>query len=162
MKEQSSCGLQIVATDINKKAVVICTEVLKIMAKPSDFRPEEQISFQITDIHVHAYILRVSRTSAVTSNGHMGSSCLVTGPFFRCHEPSHFPQCGYSFGPRPKSFHHLVRPILTSCVCPFSFWRLQPLFCILRHPRKSARHRITTQSTLVDCTINLHLDVSSP
>lgn len=58
MKEQSSCGLQIVATDINKKAVVICTEVLKIMAKPSDFRPEEQISFQITVIHMsmHTYL----------------------------------------------------------------------------------------------------------
>lgn len=162
MKEQSSCGLQIVATDKNQKAVVICTEVLKIMAKPSDFRPEEQISFQITDIHMsmHTYL---------GCQGHQLSHQMVLWA-----HPAW--SLGHSLGVMslpislsvatplgcPRSFHHLVRPILTSCVSPFGFWRLKPLFCILRHPRKSARHRITTQSTLVGCTINLHLDVSSP
>lgn len=122
------------------------------LANPSDFWPQNQIPFQIIVIHMSTCPhLGCQGYSTVISNRHMCLSCLATWAFFTCHTPcsfwdspsslslsaaSHFPQCVYSFGPLPRSFHHLriLLPILTSSVPPWlqgysqvwHSWRLPP------------------------------------
>lgn len=103
----------------------------KSWPKPSDFRQEEQISFQITVIHTSMHTHLGCWGPQLSHQMDMCLPCLVTWPFFRCHElcsfcsnpgllslseTSHSPQCIYSFWPRPESFHPLAGPILTSSV----------------------------------------------